>query len=77
MHICCCDKYKTSIGFKNKYPEIEHMVVDEGETVYLTKNGYGSMAVISLEKSENKDAANRLIDDVMEIRRILNNRRDW
>jgi len=35
---------------RNKYPEIEHMVVDEGETVYLTKNGYESMVVISLEK---------------------------
>ncbi len=34
---------------RNKFPEIEH-VVREGEPVYLTKNGYGSMVVMSLEK---------------------------
>ncbi|NJD04613.1 MAG: type II toxin-antitoxin system Phd/YefM family antitoxin [Ruminiclostridium sp.] len=35
---------------RNKFPEIEDMVVREGQTVYLTKNGYGSMVVLSLEK---------------------------
>ena len=34
----------------NKYPEIEELVLKEGEAVYLTKNGYGSMVVLSLEK---------------------------
>jgi prevent-host-death family protein len=34
---------------RNKFPEIEN-VVREGEPVYLTKNGYGSMVVMSLEK---------------------------
>lgn len=33
---------------RNKYPEI--LVLKEDEAVYLTKNGYGSMAVMSLEK---------------------------
>lgn len=35
---------------RNKYPEIEELVLKEDEAVYLTKNGYGSMAVMSLEK---------------------------
>lgn len=35
---------------RNKFPEIENLVVREGEPVYLTKNGYGSMVVLSLEK---------------------------
>ena len=35
---------------KNKYPEIEDRVLKQGEVVYLTKNGYGSMALIRLEK---------------------------
>lgn len=35
---------------RNKFPEIEDLVVKEGQTVYLTKNGYGSMVVLSLEK---------------------------
>ena len=34
---------------RNKFPEIEK-VVKEGEPVYLTKNGYGSMVVLSVEK---------------------------
>jgi len=34
---------------RNKFGEIESMV-KEGETVYLTKNGYGSMVVLSLEQ---------------------------
>ena len=33
---------------RNKFPEIEN-VVKGGEPVYLTKNGYGSMVVMSLE----------------------------
>lgn len=35
---------------RNKFPEIEEMVVKEGQPVYLTKNGYGTMVVLSLEK---------------------------
>lgn len=34
---------------RNKYPEIEH-IVQSGEEVYLTKNGYGSMVVMSIEQ---------------------------
>lgn len=35
---------------RNKFPEIEDIVVKEGQPVYLTKNGYGTMVVLSLEK---------------------------
>ena len=34
---------------RNKYPEIERLVLN-GEEVYLTKNGYGSMVVMSIEQ---------------------------
>ena len=34
---------------RNKFPEIE-TIVNAGNPVYLTKNGYGSMVVMSLEK---------------------------
>lgn len=33
---------------RNKFPEIES-VVNGGQPVYLTKNGYGTMVVMSLE----------------------------
>ena len=34
---------------RNKYPEIEDLVLKEDEAVYLTKNGYGSMVVMSID----------------------------
>ena len=34
---------------RNKFGEIEE-TVKQGEPVYLTKNGYGSMVVLSLEQ---------------------------
>lgn len=34
---------------RNRFGEIEK-IVNTGEPVYLTKNGYGSMVVISLEE---------------------------
>lgn len=33
---------------RNKFPDIEK-IVNAGEPVYLTKNGYGAMVVLSLE----------------------------
>ena len=42
---------------RNKFTEIES-TVKEGQSVYLTKNGYGSMVVMSLE------TYSRLTDDV-------------
>lgn len=37
---------------KNKYQDIEQKVLKENENIYLTKNGYGAMVLISLEKYE-------------------------
>jgi prevent-host-death family protein len=34
---------------RNRFPEIEN-AVSSGNPVYLTKNGYGSMVVMSLEQ---------------------------
>lgn len=34
---------------RNKFPEIE-AIVNGGNPVYLTKNGYGAMVVLSLEE---------------------------
>lgn len=35
---------------RNKFPEIEDAVLKSGEPVILTKNGYGSMVLLSLEQ---------------------------
>lgn len=52
------DRFVNAVSdLRNKFPEIE-MMVKEGEPVYLTQNGYGSMVVLSL------DAYSQLIDSV-------------
>lgn len=50
---------------RNKYPEIEELVLKEDEVVYLTKNGYGSMVVMSLEKYA-KLMSNKEYEDYIE-----------
>ena len=45
---------------RNKFTDIEK-VVNEGEPVFLTKNGYGSMVVMSI------DAYSRMIQDVEQV----------
>ena len=48
---------------RNKYPEIEQLVLG-GKEVYLTKNGYGSMVVMSIEQySKLKDALKIKLDE--------------
>ena len=37
---------------RNNFPEIE-TIVNSGEPVYLTKNGYGAMVVLSLQEYAN------------------------
>ena len=44
-----------------KFPEIE-MLVNEGQPVYLTKNGYGAMVVLSLEAETTEERLSH--DDV-------------
>ena len=54
---------------RNKYPEIENLVLKEDEAVYLTKNGYGSMVVMSLNKYSKllKDAEyNKYIEKALD-----------
>ncbi len=49
---------------RNKFPEIEEIVVKENNPVFLTKNGYGSMVVMSLEKyAELTDEAELKLDE--------------
>ena len=49
---------------RNKYPEIEELVLSSGEPVYLTKNGYGSMVVMSIEQyAALTDEVERRLDE--------------
>lgn len=49
---------------RNKFPEIEDLVQQSGEPVYLTKNGYGSMVIMSIEQySALTDSVERRLDE--------------
>lgn len=48
---------------RNKFPDIEK-IVNEGEPVYLTKNGYGAMVVLSLDMySQLTDGVEMALDE--------------
>ena len=48
---------------RNKFVEIE-AIVNNGNPVFLTKNGYGTMVVLSLEEYSNlTDSVERKLDE--------------
>ena len=49
---------------RNKFPEIEATVMQNNEPVYLTKNGYGTMVLMSIEQySKLTDAVEMRLDE--------------
>lgn len=38
---------------RNKFPEIEEIVINTDSPVFLTKNGYGTMVIMSIEQYSN------------------------
>ena len=56
---------------RNKFPEIEN-IVNSGKPVYLTKNGYGAMVVLSLEEYANltDDIEMKLDEDCASVKRM-------
>lgn len=49
---------------RNKFPEIEETVINSNAPVFLTKNGYGTMVLMSLEQySSLTDDIERKLDE--------------
>ena len=49
---------------RNKFPEIEKTVIDSNTPVFLTKNGYGTMVLMSIEQySALTDDIERSLDE--------------
>lgn len=52
---------------RNKFPDIEK-IVNEGEPVYLTKNGHGTMVVLSLDLySQLTDGVEAMLDEADQV----------
>ncbi len=62
---------------RNKFPEIEELVVKSNKPVYLTKNGYGSMVLLSLEQySALADEIELILDEADKYAEISEERLD-
>lgn len=49
---------------RNKFPEIEEIVIGSNAPVFLTKNGYGTMVLMSIEQySALTDDVERKLDE--------------
>lgn len=49
---------------RNKFPEIEEAVLQDNKPVFLTKNGYGTMVLMSIEQySALTDAVEKKLDE--------------
>ena len=49
---------------RNKFPELEETVMESNEPVFLTKNGYGTMVLLSIEQySALTDDTERKLDE--------------
>lgn len=49
---------------RNKFPELEKTVIESNEPVFLTKNGYGTMVLLSIEQySALTDDTERKLDE--------------
>ena len=60
---------------RNKFPEIEALVIESNEPVFLTKNGYGSMVLLSLEHyTALTDSVELKLDEADKVARLTNER---
>ena len=49
---------------RNKFPEVEETVINSNEPVFLTKNGYGTMVLMSIKQySTLTDDIERKLDE--------------
>ena len=49
---------------RNKFPELEETVMESNEPVFLTKNGYGTMVLLTIEQySALTDDTERKLDE--------------
>jgi len=51
---------------RNNFTEISRAVHETGEPIFLTKNGYGDMVVMSIEAYEAKQFENEIVQKLKE-----------
>ena len=46
---------------RNKFPEVEETVITTNSPVFLTKNGYGTMVLMSIEQYQSEPPVKRVV----------------
>ena len=49
---------KSSTALRNDYSAISNLAHESGEPIYITKNGYGDMVIMSMEAYEHQQIMN-------------------
>ena len=62
---------RPNTDLKNEFQKIEDLVLQEKDPIYLTKNGYGSMVLMSLEMY-TKLTEKEKEEELAEIRKRVN-----
>ena len=52
---------------RNKFPEIEKIVMETGEPVYLTKNGEGDLVVMDIEAFNRREQMLKLREELLAV----------
>jgi len=56
---------RSSAELRNSYSDISNLCHSYREPVYITKNGKGDLAVMSIELFEEMEARHRLYEDIL------------
>jgi prevent-host-death family protein len=59
-------KIRPVSDLRNNFADISRMVHETGEPIFLTKNGYGDMVVMSIEAYEAKQFENEIVQKLKE-----------
>jgi prevent-host-death family protein len=59
-------KIRPVSDLRNNFAEISKIVHETGEPIFLTKNGYGDMVVMSIEAYEAKQFENEIVQKLIE-----------
>ena len=59
-------KIRPVSDLRNNFAEISRIVHETGEPIFLTKNGYGNMVVMSIEAYEAKQFGNEIVQKLKE-----------
>jgi len=60
------DMIRPVSDLRNNFADISRIVHETGEPVFLTKNGYGNMVVLSMEAYQNKQFDSEIYDRLLE-----------